>query len=99
MRTLAQTKAAVWLVCLNRAGYLNGARLVEFIDDWRDCVIANDGPVSMNHYADWTRRFSRRTAYERLAMFRKAFPELGESGNPEGLLGPLLDRLAREIES
>jgi hypothetical protein len=99
MRSISQTKAAVWLVCLNRAGYRRGAQLVEFIDDWRDCVTVNDGPVSMNRYATWTRRYAGRTAYERLALFRKTFPELGPEGNPEGLLGPLLDRLAAEVEA
>jgi len=98
MRSAEQTKAALWAVCIHRAGFLDGARLVEFIDDWRDCVIAHDGPVSWNQYTHWTRRYSGRTGYRRLALFRKTFPQLGPDGSPEGLLGPLLDRLAAETE-
>lgn len=99
MRSPLQTKFAVWLVCVNRAGYRHGAQLVELIDDWRDCVEAHDGPVGFEAYANWTRRFSYRTAYGRLALFRKTFPQLGPEGTPEGLLGPLLDRLAAEAEA
>lgn len=99
MRTVNQTKLALWMVCVSRAGYLDGARLVEFVDDWRDCVTANGGPVSWQHYARWTRRYSDRTAYNRLALFRRTFPQLGPEGSPEGLLGPLLERLASEVEA
>ncbi len=38
------------------------------------------------------------TAYERLALFRKTFPQLGPSGVPSGLMAPLLARLAAEAE-
>jgi len=98
MRTINQTKLALRLVCANRAGVVDGARLVEFIDDWRDCVRVHDGPVSWTQYSDWTRCYSKRTAYNRLALFRRTFPELGEQGSPEGLLGPLLERLAAEVD-
>lgn len=99
MRTINQTKAALYAVCIARAGTLNGARLVEFIDDWRDCIKAHDGPVSWQGYSRWSRRYSGRTAYRRLALFRRTFPELGPEGSPEQLLGPLLDRLAAEADS
>lgn len=99
MRTINQTKAALWAVCVSRAGMLDGARLVEFIDDWRDCITAHDGPVSWQGYSRWTRRYSERTAYRRLALFRRTFPQLGPEGSPEDLLGPLLERLADEVES
>ena len=98
MRTLNQTKLAVWMVCVDRAGYRKGAQLVEFIDDWRECVTATGGPTTVEAYAEWTRRYSYRTAYNRLALFRQSFPQLGPSGTPEGLLGPLLARLAAELE-
>jgi hypothetical protein len=98
MPSINRTKLALWMVCVSRAGYLDGARLVEFIDDWRDCVDANRAPVSWRHYSKWTRRYSDRTAYARLALFRKTFPQLGPSGSPEDLLGPLLERLAAEVE-
>jgi hypothetical protein len=99
MRSVNQTKAALWAVCVSRAGVLDGARLVEFIDDWRDCVNAHGGPVSWQTYARWTRRYHERTAYRRLALFRRTFPQLGPEGSPEGLLGPMLDRLAAEAEA
>jgi hypothetical protein len=92
-----QTKTALWLVCVKRAG-IRGGLVVEFVDDWRDCVTAHGGPTSIQGYAKWTRRYSHRTAYYRLALFRKTFPELGPEGTPEGLLGPLLERLAQEEE-
>lgn len=98
MRSVNQTKLALWLVCVSRAGYRQGAQLVEFIDDWRDCVSQHDGPVGFEAYAQWTRRYSRRTAYNRLSLFRHTFPQLGDDGTPEGLLGPLLERLAKEVE-
>jgi hypothetical protein len=93
-----QTKFALWAVCVSRAGYLDGGRLVELVDDWRDCVTAKGEPVGFEEYAQWTRRMSYRTAYNRLRLFRKTFPQLGPAGTPEGLLGPLLQRLAAEVE-
>jgi hypothetical protein len=99
MRTVNQTKLALWMVCVSRAGYRQGAQLVEFIDDWRACVEAHDQPVGFEAYAQWTRRYSRRTAYNRLALFRRTFPQLGHDGTPEGLMGPLLERLAAEAET
>lgn len=98
MRSVLQTKLALWAVCLQRAGS-QAPQVVEFIDDWRDCVKAHDGPVSWQGYANWTRRYTSRTAYRRLATFREAFPELGPHGSPEDLLGPLLARLAEEAAS
>lgn len=98
MRTVNQTKLALWMVCVARAGYRQGAQLVEFIDDWRECVEAHDGPVEVSQYAAWTRRYSERTAWNRLRLFRETFPQLGDDGTPEGLMGPLLDRLAREVD-
>jgi hypothetical protein len=100
MRSPNRTKLALWIVCVERAGYRQGAQLVEFIDDWRDCVTATGGPVeSVEAYAHWTRTYSTRTAYNRLSLFRRTFPQLGRDGTPEGLLGPLLDRLAAEADS
>jgi hypothetical protein len=95
---LNQTRAALLAVCVKRAGFRQGAQLVELCDDWADCVTANGGPVGFEAYAKWTRRYSYRTAYRRLVLFRQTFPQLGPSGTPEGLLGPLLERLAAEDE-
>jgi hypothetical protein len=98
MQKIGETKLALWMVCVNRAGYREGAQLVEFCDDWRACVKANGGPLpNVDHYAMWTRTFSYRTAYRRLALFRKTFPQLGPAGTPEGILGPLLEQLAAEV--
>jgi hypothetical protein len=92
-------KFKLFLLCVARAGSKRGARIYAFIEDWAAAVEANRGPVSMNHYANWTRRYSGRTAYVRLAEFRAIFPELGPDGQPAGLMGPLLDRLSSEAES
>jgi hypothetical protein len=99
MPNILQTKAALWAICLKRAGYRDGALLIEFIDDWRACVEVHDGPVGIEAYAAWSRRLSTRTAYRRLALFRKTFPQLGPDGTPEGIMGPLLERLAAEDEA
>jgi len=99
MRNGLQTKGALWTVCVARAGVREGAQLVEFIDDWRDCINVHGGPVSWDTYRHWTRRYSQATVYRRLGLFRATFPQLGADGTPEGLLGPLLDRLAEEAEA
>lgn len=99
MLNLLQTKGALWVVCVSRAGVREGAQLVEFVDDYRDCLTANGGATSFQGYARWTRRYSYRTAYNRLALYRKTFPELGPHGTPEGLLGPLLERLAAKEDA
>ncbi len=97
MRNVRQTKLALWIVCVHRAGYRQGAQVVEFCEDWRRCVTAHGGPTSFNVYAKWTRAYSYRTAWSRLVLFRQTFPELGDQGTPEGLMGPLLAQLADEI--
>lgn len=90
------TRAALYLVTINRAGFREGAKLIEFIEEWQRCVSASRGPVTVEGFIQWTRRYSRRTTFERLASFRKTFPQLGPHGLPDGLMGPLLDRLAQE---
>ena len=99
MRNVLQTKGALWAVCVHRAGVREGAQLVEFVDDWRDCVTNSGGPVTWDAYRHWTRRYSQATAYRRLALFRRHFPQLGPDGTPQELLGPLLERLAAEVEA
>lgn len=95
---LNQTKMALWIVCAQRAGIRGGAQLVELCDDWAACVRNHGEPVGFEAYVAWTRLYSRATAYRRLDLFRKTFPELGTHGTPEGLMGPLLERLAAEAE-
>lgn len=71
--------------CVQRAGYVKGARIAEFVTAW---VVAEalqgrplDGPEEFAR--EW--RGNRRTAYRRLAEFRSAFPEFGPAGVPSQL--------------
>ena len=61
-------------------------------------VDESGGSVGIERYCRLTRKYSRRTAYSRLALFRKTFPQAGPDGTPEALMGPLLDRLAVELD-
>lgn len=99
MVNVKRTRAALYVVCIARAGYLDGARLIEFIEEWARCVDAHGGPINVEEFIASTRRFPRRTTFLRLSQFRKAFPELGPQGLPDGLMGPLLARLAAEVEA
>jgi hypothetical protein len=94
---LNRTSTALYLLCISRAGLRPGVHLIEFIEDWQRSVAAAGGPIGIERYSRLTRKISRRTAYSRLALFRKTFPELGPEGTPEGLMGPLLERLAAEL--
>jgi hypothetical protein len=94
---LNRTRTALYLLCISRAGLRPGVRLIEFIEDWQRCVTAAGEPIGIERYSRLTRKISRRTGYSRLALFRRTFPELGPEGTPEGLMGPLLDRLAAEL--
>lgn len=94
-----QTRAALYLLCIGRAGYRDGARLIEFIEEWRRAVEHQEHTVTPEEFANWTRRYSRRQAYYLLRLFRDNFPQLGEHGTPEGLMGPLLTRLAAQADA
>jgi hypothetical protein len=96
---LNNTRAALYLVCISRAGYRDGARLIEFIEEWRRCVENNERPVTPDEFAAWTHRYGRRNTFYLLKLFRQTFPQLGEHGTPDGLMGPLLERLAVEVEA
>jgi len=98
MIDLKRTRAALYIVCIARAGYLDGARLIEFIEEWARCVEVRGGPITIEEFIASTRKLPRRTTFLRLSQFRRAFPELGPHGLPDGLMGPLLDRLAAEVE-
>lgn len=91
-------RPALYVLCMRRSkSYVEGARLIEFIEDWRRCVEAHEGEVSVAEFTRWTRRYAnRRTVERRLHAFREAFPQLGPQGKPTGLMGPLLERLAVE---
>ncbi len=98
MPSFHRTRSALFLVCIARAGYVNGGRLIEFIEEWARCVEAHGRGVGIEEFAAWSTRFSTRTAYARLSLFRKTFPQLGEHGVPSGLMAPLLERLAAESQ-
>lgn len=90
-----QTRGALYTLCIGRAGYRDGIKLIEFIEEWRRCVEHHERSVKTAEFADWTRRYSERRVYQLLALFRAKFPQLGEHGTPEGLMGPLLARLPK----
>lgn len=93
-----QTRGSLYAVCILRGGYRNGILLIQFVEDWQRCVRENGGPIGIEKYTRLG-RYSYRRAYELLALFRKTFPQLGADGTPEGLMGPLLERLAAEAEA
>jgi hypothetical protein len=81
-----------------RPAYVGGARLIAFIEDWQRCVSAHGGPVTPEGFIAWAGQSKRRSTFRGLKLFRDTFPELGPHGQPDALMGPLLDRLAREAE-
>lgn len=92
-----RTRGALYLLCIARAGYQDGALLIEFIEEWRRCVESHGRPVNIEEFIAWTRRYARRTTFRRLQLFRESFPQLGEHGLPDGLMRPLIERLAAEV--
>lgn len=84
----------VLALCVNRGGFRCGRRVGQFIAEWELAVRSNGAAIEV---ADFARYWSEHlaTAYRRLAEFRQLFPELGEHGKPDQLMGPLLERLAR----
>lgn len=82
----------VLALCIDRLGYVKGARLAEFIVEWEMWLRARGEDLGTEDFAAWWKD-SRATTYRRLDDFRRAFPELGPHGTPSGLMGPLLRRL------
>ncbi len=99
MLNFRRTRSALYVVCIARAGYVNGARVIEFIEEWSRCVEDHRREVGVGEFIEWTDRYSTRTGYERLALFRKTFPQLGEHGVPSELMAPLLERLEAEARA
>lgn len=91
-------RPALYVLCISRAGYTDGARLIEFIEEYRRCVEAVGRDPGIREFSEWSRRCGGRTAYRRWKLFRDTFPELGAEGTPGDLMRPLLERLAREVE-
>lgn len=92
-------RAALYTLCIVRAGYRKGIQLIEFVEDWQRCVVDQGGPLGIEQYTRATRRYSYRRCYQLLSLFRETFPQLGADGTPEGLMGPVLERLAAEAEA
>lgn len=88
-----QTRAALYVLCIARAGYVRGAQLIEFIEAWQRVVRAAGRPVTMPEFTAAT-NLAERTAYRRLTLFRSSFPELPPDALPSALMGPLLRQLA-----
>jgi hypothetical protein len=91
-----KTRGALYTLCILRGGYRNGITLIRFVEDWQECVTVHERTVGTEEYVRWTRSYGRRRVYQLLDLFRRTFPQLGPQGTPEGLMGPLLDRLAKE---
>jgi hypothetical protein len=102
MKVRADSRTAVLGVCVERGGYLRGARVAQFIFEWEVAVRALKRDITAEEFADWW-KVGATTAYRRLAEYRKLFPEHGDRGrgatgtgaSPSMLMRPLLDRLAR----
>ncbi len=94
---LNQTRAALYILCVSRARLRAGA-LITFIEEWQRCVSEKGREVTPGEFIGWTHRYARRTTYNHLELFRHCFPELGPDSLPSALMGPLLERLAREAD-
>lgn len=94
MKPVLQTRTALRFVVLQRAGFRRGGQLLEMIDDYGEFLRDHGRDLGFEAYANWTRRYSYRTAYRRLAVFKAAFPE---APTPATLYGPLLEQLASEV--
>lgn len=66
--------------------------MAQLIAEWELAVVSIGREISTEEFADYWRDH-RATAYRRVARFRELFPELGEHGKPDDLMGPLLERL------
>lgn len=86
------TRSEVLALCIERAGYRRGAQVCQFVWEWELYVRSTQSPGEIEAFSTWWKD-SRTTAYRRLVAFREAFPELGEQGTPNDLMGPLLAAL------
>lgn len=87
----------VLALCVNKGGYRRGRRVAQFIAEWELAVRDHGRGLSAEEFARWWRE-SPATAYRRLAEFRELFPELGDHGKPDDLMGPLLERLSAGVD-
>lgn len=87
-------RAQLIAVCIERGGYLRGARMAEFITEWEVAVRKHGRAIGIEEFAHYWKA-SYRTAYRRLADFRELFGDVyGPDATPSVMMGPLLDRLA-----
>jgi hypothetical protein len=93
-----RTKGALYLVCISRAGYREGAKLIEFIELWRRTVQRHEGPINIEQFIAMNGRHGRRNTFRLVRLFRDTFPQLGRDGLPQDLMAPLIERLAAEIQ-
>jgi hypothetical protein len=82
----------VLTLCVNRGGYRHGRRVAQFIAEWELAVRSIGRNITAEEFGAWWKD-SPATAYRRLAEFRQLFPELGQHGKPDDLMGPLLTQL------
>jgi hypothetical protein len=64
----------VTAMCIERAGWLKGARIAEFVTAWSIAENELGHDPTVEEFAKWWAG-SKRAAYYRLADFREAFPE------------------------
>jgi hypothetical protein len=84
---------------VKRIGWRRADELLGFMHDYKQFIVAHDRyPTSFAEYVAWTRAFSRRTCFTRLALLHKAYPELGPDSKPEDFLAGFLDRIQTEID-
>lgn len=60
-------------------------RLIVFIHEWAMAEAERGERIGIEWFAAWSPG-SNRTAYRRLAEFRQAFPELGDTGTPSDMI-------------
>lgn len=85
---------------VKRIGWRRADELLGFMADYKRFITTHERvPEGFEEYVAWTRAFSRRTAYRRLALLHTAFPELGPDSKPEDFLVGFLDRIQAEIDA
>ena len=85
---------------VKRIGWRRADELLGFMHDYKQFGANHERwPDGFEEYVAWTRAFSRRTAYRRLALLRRAYPELGPDAKPEDFLDGFLERIQAEIDS
>jgi hypothetical protein len=74
------------VACLERAGYRGGMRLALFIHSWATVEADRGHRINPEEFGDYWGHGTKRTAYNRLDEFRRAFPELGPKALPGDII-------------